>query len=668
MKLERNGIGVSTQIVLKITLLVLFICITMGIFVGIYTFQNINNTIVDNLMKRTDDSSKIVEMQIDSYIDQVEAIAQRPEIRSMNWDAQREVLIEEAKRIGFERFQVGDLNGDVISTTGDKANAADREFYKEALSGKANISDVLFARIDKKMTIVISSPIYDENNNIVGVLSAVSDASKLNEIISNVNLSYDGYVFIINKNGVKMSHKDYSLVESADNDIENAKENPEKTEFAAIQEKMINGGTGCDLYSEEGNKYYVAYSQLKDKSSWSIGIVQDAIQAESSGQRLRKRIAMVDIVFIIIGILIGYLIGLKIKKPLREMERYAKKLEQKDLTVSLKSKSRDEFGSVINSINNSSAQLQDTISQVKKEATVVMENSENTKAMISGVSDQIQEISTSCEEISSQLEECTSSIEDINEKTDNMTKSSKELVQEALDTLRKIANMKYLAKENQKKSLNHKEQSKELSLKVKKDLQNAINQAKSVEQIGGMTEKILEISTQTNLLALNAAIEAARAGEQGKGFAVVADEVRKLAEESSDTVSSMKKIVEDVLSSVASLTQCADDAFNIMEVHMDELLERNVEMSNEFTQAQNEYGRVFNKYAEMLNKMMEEINTVSDSINTIAISSGEISRTSEAISSNMYEFNGANEEILVEAENTEKAIERLSNTMDQFRV
>jgi methyl-accepting chemotaxis protein len=86
------------------------------------------------------------------------------------------------------------------------------------------------------------------------------------------------------------------------------------------------------------------------------------------------------------------------------------------------------------------------------------------------------------------------------------------------------------------------------------ELENAIEQAKAVEQVALLSDTILQISSQTNLLALNAAIEAARAGEAGKGFAVVAEQIRKLAEDSKNTVAEIQLVTKNIYSAVQNLT------------------------------------------------------------------------------------------------------------------
>ncbi|MBO0563317.1 methyl-accepting chemotaxis protein, partial [Clostridium botulinum] len=104
---------------------------------------------------------------------------------------------------------------------------------------------------------------------------------------------------------------------------------------------------------------------------------------------------------------------------------------------------------------------------------------------------------------------------------------------------------------------------------TKVELERAIESSKVVEQINVLSESIMEITSQTNLLALNAAIEAARAGEAGKGFSVVADEIRKLAEQSKDTVTEIQSITVKVIESVKNLSDSSSNLLTFVSTDMD---------------------------------------------------------------------------------------------------
>lgn len=665
-KLNKN-LSVSTKIILQIIVLIVFSCMTLGIISSTYATKIINSSINNDLIKRADDSSKIINKEIKNYVDRVEDIAQRPDIRSMDWSLQQDILINEAKRIGFERFQVGDLNGDVLSTTGDKANASDRDFYKEALKGTSNISDVLFARIDKKMTIVISSPIYDLNGNVVGVLSGVQDASKLNEIIANIDLTYDGYVFMLNKTGIKMSHKDYALVEKADNDLENVKENASLKDFADIQQKMTLGENGCSTYDQDGKHYIIAYSKVLD-GKWSLGIVQDKNQVFESSVKLQKIIIIVAGLFVLLGAIVGVIISSKIKKPLKEIQGYTKALANQDLTISLKSNSTDEFGQVIESINTASSTLRHIIAEVKNESNSVAESVESAENMLNNVNEHIQDVSASSEEISASMEECTSSIQDIESKVLTVTNQTKSLTEKSQYTLLSVKKMKEKANNIKHESVLQKENSKKLCASSKENLEQAIEESRSVEQIAVMIEKILDIANQTNLLALNASIEAARAGEQGKGFAVVAEEVGFLAEESSATVEDMRNVVNKVLQSVNSLSTSSDDAFNLLENEMNNILNRNIEISDDYNSTQETFESAFNEYVDTLNDVGEAVNVVCDEIGNISLSSEQVAKTSTDIATHISKISDKSLDILKASSNNKESIERLSKTVSKFKL
>lgn len=659
--------SVGFKFILQITAFVFVICITLGGISNIFASESIKEVVNSQLKIKATDSSRLVTSEINKYIAQVEDIAGRPDIASMEWLTQQEILISEAKRIGFERFQVGDLKGDVISTTGDKANAADREFYKQALAGTANVSDVIFARIDKKMVLVVSAPIKNKSGEVVGVLSGITDASKLNEIIAGLDLNYDGYGFIINKAGVKMSHKDYSLVQNADNDLENVKENPALDELVSIEQKMINGESGSSTYKEEGKEKLITYTPILD-GKWSLGIVQDSEQAFAKINNLKSRIVIVSILFIVVGIAVAKIMSLSIMKPLKQIKDYSKSLEKLDLTSSIKSKRNDEFGEVIDSINNASADLKTMVAKIKNSSKILDDSSKNTEKMIENVNDNLRDVSASCEEISASMQESNNYIKNVMEKSNVVTVETEELVNSSKNTLESVIETKKKSEKIKNNSIEQKEKSKQVYADSKEKLKNAIDQAKTVNQISGMTNTILDIAQQTNLLALNAAIEAARAGESGKGFAVVAEEIRTLAEESSNTVTMIQNIVKQVLVSVDALSTSADETLENMGKEIDSLLASVVNITDEYTNTQENYEILFNEFVSSLTKIKTSINLISEEINTISSTSDDVAKTSHIIADSVASIGERSQEITTLSSDNRENTRLLHNIVEKFIV
>lgn len=668
IKLDKKIIkGVGFKFILQITAFVFVICITLGSISNIFAAQSIKESVNSKLKINASDSSKLITAEINKYIAQVEDIAQRPDIISMEWLTQKEVLINEAKRIGFERFQVGDLKGDVISTTGDKANAADRDFYKEALAGTSNISDVLFARIDKKMVVVVSAPIKDETGKVIGVLSGITDASKLNDIIASLDLEYDGYGFIINKSGVKMSHKDYSLVQNADNDLEKVKDNPNLNELVSSEQKMINGEKGSSTYKEDGKEKLITYTPILN-GKWSLGIVQDSEQAFAQINHLRNRIIILSILFMVIGIVIARIMSLSIMKPLKQIKNYSKSLENLDLTSSIKTKRNDEFGEVIDSINSASTDLKEMVAKIKNSSEVLDDSSRTTEEMIENVNDNIRDVSASCEEISASTQESSSYIKNVMEKANGVRDEAEDLVNSSKNTLETIIETKKKSEKIKENSIKQKENSKQVYTTSKEKLKNAIEQAKTVNQISDMTNTILDISEQTNLLALNAAIEAARAGESGKGFAIVADEIRKLAEQSSKTVTMIQNIVKQVLKSVDTLSTSADETLENMGKEIDTLLASVVNITDEYTNTQGSYEILFNEFVSSLNKVKTSISLISEEISNVSNTSNDVAKTSYIIADFVVSIGERSEEIKNLSSNNRENTQLLYDIVKKFIV
>ncbi|MBC2582321.1 methyl-accepting chemotaxis protein [Clostridium sp. DJ247] len=659
--------SISKRIMIKIMLLILLVCITMGVGYFFHASKMLTNSINNQLKNRANDGAKLISKEISNYINRVEDIAERPDIKTMDWETQKAVLISEAKRIGFERFQVGDLNGDVISTTGDKSNGKDRDFYKKALQGQSNISDVLFGRIDKKMVIVVSSPIKDNNGNVIGVLSGVTDASKINQIIEDTKINNGGYAFIISKDGTKMAHKNYELVKNADNDIKNLSKNSDLKELVDIENKMISGKNESSTYNYKGSTNFIAYSPIPSQN-WSLAIVESKDQALTYINQLKKETTIITTIFVIIGIIVGYMIGREIKKPLIKIGKYAKKLEEKDLSEAIQINENDEFAQVMKSINSASESLRNIVANIRNEAKVVAIATKDTEEMFNEVNSSIQEISAASEEISANMDDSANLVKNIMEKTINVQKKSDTLTEDSVNTLNVVKEMREKANEIKSKNIAYKNKSIELYTSTKERLQSAIEKSKDVRTISDMTKRISDISEQTNLLALNAAIEAARAGEQGKGFAVVADQVRKLAEESSNTVGLIQKTVENVLLSVDELSEAADDVIQVMGKEITDVFDKIISVSDDYKRDQDTFENIIQRYTDTLVEASQAMKSITSGIQDVSLAVNKVAKSSENIVQSITMVSGKNLNISNKVYKNKQSTQKLSDTVSTFRV
>lgn len=501
-----------------------------------------------------------------------------------------------------------------------------------------------------------------KDNVLIGVVGMDVPFDKFKEEILSIKAYKTGDAFLLNSNYNFTVSTTFTKNEGF-GDVANGF-------FKPYIEEMKKSPSGVLSWKFDGTKKLVGFSKLSNGSVVVVTVPEKEVLDELN--KLVLLIIFIVALGLIIALVIAVFLGKKISNPINKVTSLINKTENFDLVYDTSFDKllnlKDETGIMANSMGNMRKSLRALVEKLTSIIDISNKNAQTVDKLMKGIQEDITETSATTQELSAGMEETAASTEEVTatvEEVETALNSIVEKVEEGVAFSEEIAKRAEGLTQQSSRAIS---EGTEIYKDVKDKLGEAINQAKSVEKINVLASDILNITSQTNLLALNAAIEAARAGEAGRGFSVVADEIRKLAEQSSSTASEIQNIIEIVNSSVNGLSRGAEEILKF--------LEEKVSVDyNSF----GKMGEQYSKDAATLNSMMtdfsataEELNAsvsnISVAITEIAKTIGESSSGVENIAQRMSGITSGVDNIARSTEENTRSTGELKSIISKFRI
>ena len=399
--------------------------------------------------------------------------------------------------------------------------------------------------------------------------------------------------------------------------------------------------------------------------------ISDIKNGLANGDTLGRDITTIIILSsasLVIAIVAAVYMHKNIISRLNILKGFAIQLAKYDFAEDIKVLKNDEIGAISKELNTAQKNIRELISTILNESCNISSLSEELSASAEEVSAKLDQVDNSSKNIAMTMTETSATAQEIAASIEEVNSSMENLAAKASEGSTNAEKIKRRAEQVKKDSKIAIENTIKVREQKERNIIKAIEDAKVVQEVKVMADIIAGISEQTNLLALNAAIEAARAGDSGKGFAVVAEEVRKLAEESSQTVITIQNTISKINEAVKNLAENSNDILNFMSTDVDKQLQDYAKIGEKYSNDGDFVSSMSEELVAMAHEVEATVEEITKSLQTTASDVQKASLNSEEIQSEIDASSSAMDQVASAATEQATIAMNLTELVQRFKL